>query len=76
MPKTIQLRNVPGPLHRKLKQRAARAGLSLPAYPLVQIEQIAGRPSVGELRARLAQRSSPRLKTSPTDAVQAERDRR
>ena len=34
MYKMIQIRNVPEPLHRKLKARAAMAGMSLSAYLL------------------------------------------
>ena len=34
MPKMIQLRNVPDTLHRRLKARAAMAGMSLSDYLL------------------------------------------
>ena len=39
MSKMIQLRNVPEALHRKLKARAAMAGLSLSDYLITEIKQ-------------------------------------
>jgi plasmid stability protein len=40
MSKMIQLRNVPDALHRALKARAARAGMSLSDYLLAEIREI------------------------------------
>ena len=76
MPVMIQLRNVPDALHRRLKSRAAMAGMSLSDYLLAEIAQVAERPTVDELRSRLASRSASALKTSPAKAVRAERDDR
>ena len=76
MPVMIQLRNVPDALHRRLKSRAAMAGMSLSDYLLAEIAQVAERPTVDELRARLASRSASALKTSPAKAVRAEREDR
>ncbi len=56
MSKMIQLRNVPDALHRSLKARAAMAGMSLSDYLLMEIKEIAGRPTLAELRERLHQR--------------------
>jgi antitoxin FitA len=56
MSKIIQLRNVPDALHRTLKARAARAGMSLSDYLLAEIREIAERPTLAELRERLHQR--------------------
>jgi plasmid stability protein len=53
MPKMIQLRNVPDTLHRRLKARAAMAGMSLSDYLLTEIREIAERPTLAELRDRL-----------------------
>ena len=53
MSKTIQLRNVPDALHKTLKARAARAGMSLSHYLLAEIREIAAKPTLTELRARL-----------------------
>ena len=72
----IQIRNVPEELHRRLKARAAMAGLSLSDYLLNEIRILASRPSREELLDRLAERTAVRAKVSPADAVREERDRR
>ena len=72
----IQIRNVPVALHRRLKARAARAGKSLSDYLLGEIRETAERPTLEELRARLASRSAVRPAVGPTEAVRAERDGR
>ncbi|HKH68686.1 MAG TPA: hypothetical protein VKA75_15060 [Reyranella sp.] len=72
----IQIRNVPDALHRKLKSRAALAGMSLSDYLLQQIRQVAERPTIEEMRARLARRSAVTLSVDTADAVRAERDSR
>ena len=71
----IQIRNVPDALHRRLKSRAALAGMSLSDYLLSEIRQVAERPTIDELRARLDRRSTASLSVEPADAVRAERDR-
>ena len=76
MPTMIQLRHVPDDLHRKLKARAALAGMSLSDYLLREIRHIAERPTIDELRARLARRTPVRPTFSPAKAVRAERDQR
>ena len=53
MGKTIRIRNVPDRLHRRLKARAARAGMSLSAYLLFEIREIANVPTLAELCERL-----------------------
>ncbi len=70
----IQIRNVPDDLHRQLKSRAALEGMSLSDYLLAEIRQSAARPTLDELRQRLAQR--PATELSPTDWLRAERDGR
>jgi plasmid stability protein len=72
----IQIRNVPDALHRKLKSRAALAGMSLSDYLLQQIREVAERPTIEEMRARLARRSTVTLSVDTADAVRAERDSR
>jgi plasmid stability protein len=72
----IQIRNVPDALHRKLKSRAALAGMSLSDYLLQQIRDVAARPTMEEMRARLARRSAVTLSEDTADAVRAERDSR
>lgn len=71
----IQIRNVPDTLHRRLKARAALAGMSLSDYLLGEIRQVAERPTVDELRARLRSRTETMPSVAPADAVRAERDR-
>jgi plasmid stability protein len=72
----IQIRNVPDALHRTLKARAALAGISLSDYLLSELRSVAERPTMSELRARLESRPRTNPKTSPTQAVRAERDSR
>lgn len=71
----IQVRNVPAPLHRELKSRAALAGMSLSDYLLGEIRQVAERPTLDELRARLERREGVTPSVAPADAVRSERDR-
>ena len=76
MPKMIQLRHVPDELHRKLKARAALEGLSLSEYLLQEVRRIAARPTLDELRHRLAQRPPVTTRVPTAKAVRAERDHR
>jgi hypothetical protein len=52
------------------------AGKSLSDYLLGEIRETAERPTLEELRARLASRSAVRPAVGPTEAVRAERDGR
>jgi len=72
----VQIRNMPDALHRKLKSRAAMAGMSLSDYLMNEVRQIAERPTLEEMRARLQSlpRTTPSI--SIVDAVRAERDSR
>ncbi|MDP1585149.1 MAG: hypothetical protein Q8M18_17150 [Bradyrhizobium sp.] len=72
----IQIRNVPDALHRRLKSRAALAGMSLSDYLLSEIRQVAERPTIDELRGRLESRSAMTLSVDSAEAVRAERDGR
>jgi plasmid stability protein len=72
----IQIRNVPEALHRRLKSRAALAGMSLSDYLLDEIQKVAERPTLDELRERLATRSPVIPSEPPAHAVRAERERR
>jgi len=76
MSKMIQLRNVPDSVHRQLKARAALEGLSLSDFLTREAQRIAQRPSLEEMRERLAARPVTILKRSPTSVVREERDRR
>jgi plasmid stability protein len=72
----IQIRNVPDALHRRLKARAALAGMSLSDYLLAEIREVAERPTLEEMRARLERRRRAAPAVPPVRAVRAERDRR
>jgi plasmid stability protein len=71
----IQIRNVPDALHRRLKSRAALAGMSLSDYLLCEIRETAERPTLEELRARLHRRGGFAPSLPPADAIREERDR-
>lgn len=72
----IQIRNVPETLHRTLKARAALAGMSLSDFLLAEIREVAARPTVDELRRRIAGRASVSPSVPPAEAVRRERDGR
>lgn len=76
MSKMIQLRNVPDPLHRMLKARAAMAGMSLSDYLLAEIKEIAERPTLAELRQRLHKRQPLAVELDTARLVQQEREAR
>jgi len=73
----IQVRHVPDELHRRLKERAAREGLTLSELALAELTRAMAVPSRDELRARLAARP-PRDYEGETaaESVRAERDAR
>jgi antitoxin FitA len=71
----IQVRHVPDELHRRLKSRAALAGMSLSDYLLGEIRQVAERPTLDELRARLERRSGASPAIAPAELLRSERDR-
>jgi len=75
MPRMIQVRHVPDDLHRTLKARAALEGLSLSDYLLREVRRIAERPTLDELRRRLAGRAPMVARVSPARAIRAERNR-
>jgi antitoxin FitA len=72
----IQIRNVPVSMHRELKARAARAGMSLSDYLLKVIGEAADRPEPAELMRRVRELPPVYPTESAADAVRAERDAR
>jgi plasmid stability protein len=72
----IQLRNVPGALHRNLKARAAMAGMSLSDYLLAEIKEIAERPTLAELRERLHAREPVSVQINTAHLLREEREAR
>ena len=75
MPAMIQIRNVPDDMHRKLKSRAALAGQSLSDFLLAEIREVAERPSLEELVARLRSRTPVALSEDPAAIIREVRDR-
>lgn len=76
MSKMIQLRNVPDALHRKLKARAAMAGMSLSDYLLGEIKEFAERPTMSEMLDRLHKRAPVTAPIDTARLVREERDAR
>jgi plasmid stability protein len=76
MSKMIQIRNVPDALHRKLKAQAALEGVSLSELLLAEARRVAERPSVADIRDRIARRAPVRLPLSAAKAVRQERESR
>jgi plasmid stability protein len=69
----IQVRNVPDVLHRNLKARAATAGMSLSDYLLVELREIAERPTLAEFRERLHTRKPLQVALDTAGLVREER---
>ena len=72
----IQLRHVPDALHRRLRTRAAMAGMTLSDYLKLELERVASQLTPAELDARLAKMSRTTLHESPADAIRAQREGR
>lgn len=73
----IQIRNVPEPLHRELKARAAHAGQSLSDFLLQELTRVVAKPTLAELWKRIQARGSVGpLSPSPAEVMREERDRR
>lgn len=53
MGKLVQVRDVPEPVHRTLKARAAQSGVSLSEYLRAELARLAALPTPDEVRARL-----------------------
>jgi plasmid stability protein len=76
MSKMIQIRNVPETVHRRLKAHAALEGMSLSEYLLAEVRRAADRPSLSEMRQRLAQRAPVKLDVPAAEALREQRDSR
>lgn len=70
----IQIRNVPEPLHRRVKARAAIEGVSMSRYILQAIERALARPSRQELLEAIRSQPEIRLDPPPADILREERD--
>lgn len=76
MSKLIQVRNVPEDVHRTLRARAAREGMSLSELLLRELSLLARRPTYEELVERVRAREVPRVRETSAAAVRAERNGR
>lgn len=76
---TIQVRNVPEPVVRKLKQRAVSEGMSLQEYMLKHLTEEATQPSIDELLDEIESRRYRRddlAAEAIVDAISDEREER
>ena len=72
----IQIRNVPDDVHRKMKSRAALAGMSMSEYILRELKRMAERPTRQEILARIAALPPVELETSAAEILREEREKR
>lgn len=74
--KTLQIRNVPDDVHRRLKARAAMEGRSLSELALAELRRSLERPTRRELIERVQARERAVVSQPADDAVRAEREHR
>jgi plasmid stability protein len=72
----IQIRNVPEDVHRTLKARAAKKGMSLSEYLLAQVTELAERPTLEEMAARIRSRPMIRSEISAAELIREAREER
>jgi antitoxin FitA len=72
----IQIRNVPEDVHRTLKARAARQGMSLSEFLLAEVTELADRPTLAELTERVRSRSRVHLSPTPAELIRKGREER
>ena len=71
---SVQIRNVPDELHRRLKARAALEGQSLSEYALLELRRAMQRPTRRELAERVSAFDRVTSSESAADAVRRLRD--
>jgi len=69
MPKTVQVRNVPDQVHRTLKARAAREGMSLSDFIKRELERCAQLPTMREWLDRTAKSKPIRTQWSGAEII-------
>jgi plasmid stability protein len=72
----IQVRNVPDDIHRKLKARAAMAGVSLSDFLLQELRKTAELPTMAEVLLRIGSRKPVATRRPLAAMVRDERDSR
>lgn len=74
MAKMIQIRHVPDDVHRALKARAVRAGMTLSDFLLAEARHLVATPDLEEFVERIRRRESTALGDATARAVRAARD--
>jgi len=72
----IQIRNVPEDVHRTLKERAARRGMSLSEYLRAETSALASLPTLREHVDRVRARPMPHLPVPAAELIRAGREER
>lgn len=72
----IQIRNVPEDVHRTLKARAAKEGVSLSEYLMREVVDLAERPTIAEVTERIRKRTRVNLSVPVADLIREEREAR
>lgn len=72
----IQIRHVSDALHRQLKVRAVEADMTLSDYIKLELEQMAARPTLAQIAARLKGLEPVELDESAVDILRDARDAR
>lgn len=73
MAKTIQVRDVPDDVHRRLTERAAQERRSLSELVRAEIVEVARRPTMAEMLDRLARRPVVEVPETAAQALARER---
>lgn len=76
MSKMVQIRDVPEQVHRTLKARAAREGMSLSDFIKRELARSAQRLTVEEWLDRIRQRKPIPIRRSPAEVIRELRDGR
>ncbi len=76
MSRRIQIRNVPDEVHRKLKIRAAKEGVTLSELLGREARRLAEQPTLEEMRESLLSKPRVKLSVPPALVVRRQRDRR
>ena len=71
---TLQIRNVPDDVHRRLKSRAALAGMSLSEYALAELVRSLQRPTREELAERIRRLPPVDVGDAAVHAIREDRD--
>ncbi|MBI3201937.1 MAG: hypothetical protein HYZ29_10370 [Myxococcales bacterium] len=72
----IQVRDVPSDVHKRLKVRAAEAGMTLSEFLLRELTEVARRPTIEQLVERIRGRGPTQVRLDSARAVRAEREAR